>query len=574
MGRKKREKKPLSKGRRFLRRILRIIGAVILFIILLVAVLFGPFLYRYLFTQYSTKINTVETSLTAEQRLSDFDYMYEVVCREHPNRGLYEQAYGISYDDEYNRYRELILNCDTDFEYLSYLTCFLRILPGQHNYMTIPNYTKTAVNGMFSLTDIYGSQDVRDYAYSWQADFRDDVEGYLDYNITGFKYVDGVYIGVDLSAAVSNSTDYPYAQLISLDGKDPADMCFEFMSTRVPCYDSGNDRFYRPTLYFNDGIGIRHEAELLMPDGETITVDLYEDPAFNLAISEGASSYPDLFGRDAGGTSEDVQEEVITDIWDDNFVPSTYRIYTDAGRHLVYLDSLTCDTTEGERLVRDLTDALNEVDAQTVILDVRSNGGGSSDFVTDQLLPVLFSHDLEFRYDVVGDKNDNTRHFYNVPFYYFYNLLVFGSPVRTDADNFYVHEDMSVEGHAAEDYTIYVLTSQDTFSSGDIIARLCQIYDNATVIGTNTGGEGICGSPFNCYLPESRFMFNYTPTMNVEYPEDDVYGTEPDIYIPYTLDEYMQRASLRDAGADYVSYESRLEWDQTLITAVEMADNS
>ena len=53
------------------------------------------------------------------------------------------------------------------------------------------NITGT-VNGMFSLTDIYGCQDVRDYAYSWQADFRDDVEGYLDYNITGFKYVDGL----------------------------------------------------------------------------------------------------------------------------------------------------------------------------------------------------------------------------------------------------------------------------------------------------------------------------------------------------------------------------------------------
>lgn len=106
MGRKKREKKPLSKGRRILRRILLITGAVFLFIILLAEILFGPFLYRYLFTQYSYKVNTVETSLTAEQRLSDFDYIYEVVCQEHPNRELYEQAYGISYDDEYNRCRE------------------------------------------------------------------------------------------------------------------------------------------------------------------------------------------------------------------------------------------------------------------------------------------------------------------------------------------------------------------------------------------------------------------------------------------------------------------------------------
>ena len=90
----------------------------------------------------------------------------------------------------------------------------------------------------------------------------------------------------------------------------------------------------------------------------------------------------------------------------------------------------------------------------------------------------------------------------------------------TKGDYFYYYEDFSVKGKAEGDYKIYLLTSYNTFSSGDIMARVCKEYDNCTVIGTNTSGEGVCGTILQCYLPESHFMFAYAPTINTEFPEE------------------------------------------------------
>ena len=75
-----------------------------------------------------------------------------------------------------------------------------------------------------------------------------------------------------------------------------------------------------------------------------------------------------------------------------------------------------------------------------------------------------------------------------------------------------------------------------------------------------------------CYLPESHFMFAYSPTVSINYPEDSYYGTEPDIYIPYTLDEYYARQDLFYSGTNPNSYEVRQQWDQTLLRVIDMAE--
>ena len=104
------------------------------------------------------------------------------------------------------------------------------------------------------------------------------------------------------------------------------------------------------------------------------------------------------------------------------------------------------------------------------------------------------------------------------------------------------------------------------------MTRICKEYDNCVVVGTNTSGEGICGSIMQCYLPESHFMFAYAPTVNINYPEDSYYGTEPDIYIPYTLDEYYARNDIFNSGTNPNSYAVRQQWDQTLLRVIDMSE--
>ena len=68
-------------------------------------------------------------------------------------------------------------------------------------------------------------------------------------------------------------------------------------------------------------------------------------------------------------------------------------------------------------------------------------------------------------------------------------------------------------------------------------------------------------------------MFVYVPTINMSFPEDSYYGTEPDVYIHFTVEEFIKRRELDAQGVDVDEYNERMAWDQTLLKVLEMADN-
>lgn len=563
----KKEKRPKSKKVKII-----VLSIVLSFVAILLAVFFifvMPFIVFFRKTDFieeDTGANLISVEMTAEQRQKDLDYMYKTVCLDNPEKERIEQVYGISYDDIYSRYQDLIVNAGSDYEYFAYLSAFLAVLPGCHNCMGLPDYNSNAIGSQHLLNELYGTQEFKDYAYSWKESFRDDVEDRLGYKCFGFTYVDGSYVCFKPD---DKNEGYFGGVLVSLDGKDPKDICFDVFERQTPQYDGINKCFFRTELIFNDGTGEKHTGEIRLRDGSTVTIDLYDDPGFDSAIVEAKEIYPELsaFNGDPGSDTAE------TDVNSPDYIPSTYAIAKDPERKIVYVNSVSCDESEGDRLASELTQALEENDADTIILDIRSNGGGEITFVTDQLLPAVFSHDVTYTARVYGGKNSHTRKFYNNPVYRFY-LTTMGdiSDFSTEGNNFYYTETFTVKGNAAKDYKIYLLTSFDTFSASDVIARICKEYDNCTVVGTNTQGEGVCGSAFSSYLPESHFMFTYAPTVNTECPEDFYTGTEPDIYIPFTVDEYFARDDIFNRGTKPNSYEARRQWDKTLLKVIEMAE--
>lgn len=547
------------------RKIITLVILVPLALVLIALLVLSPMIINYgriIYTNLDIDGHQIDTSLTMEQKLEDLDYMYEVVCLSNPNKERIEELCGISYDDIRDRYRKLVMNSETDYEYFSIMACFLGVLPGQHNAMGLPDYSNNT--NSFLLTEIYASQSMRNYAYSWKEEFRDDVMEFQKHSLYMFRYVDGEYIGVSSSSSLINfADDYTLGKILTIDGRDPNDMCFEYLLRESVYYDQGNDVFYRPALYFNESIGIPHTVEILMPDGNTVTTTLYEAAGFEIALADYPSTYPEMLPAASSGSSSADSGNT------DPYAPRTYTIFKDPDNSFVYVNSTSCDTSEGNRLADELTQALNETGADTVILDVRSNGGGETSFCNEQILPVLFSHDLEYPTVVVGEKNGFTKVFHNDLYY----RLFFEREVKVKGNEYFIYEDFNVEGKAAKNYKIYLLTSFTSFSSADLMACLCKAYDNATVVGTNTRGEGISGTPFHCYLPNSRFMFIYTSTANTDVPENNYLGTSPDIYIPSTVEELCRKRELSAQDLDVDSFEVRMMYDQTLIYVVDLAKN-
>ena len=553
MGKKaKKEKKPLTKGKKIALVIILANVGVFLITLIVIGAMFGPAGYRFYFMEHDHDYTRVETALTVEQRLSDFDYMYKYACEENPDLKLFEDAYGISYDDLRNRYREYVANSKSDFEFLSYMSCYLALLPGIHNCLHMPSYYILQQQG-FAMAEVYGTQEEVNYAESWHEEFLDDVQNYMELTLTEFYYVDGTYVGIVPDVTVKNySTEYVGAQLISLNGKDPKDMCFELFETRTPCYDERNDCYFRTNIRFNESVGIKYTAELLMPDGTIVTTDLYDDPGFDIVCAESAAIYPELYGINAEEQRAKAQNE------------KHYRIETDADRKIVYIRLTQC---YGIDIEEELQQAIDEIGADTVIIDNRANSGGSPSFVTNYLLPVLFTHDVDFDARYMGKVNDYTKNFI---YDYINQVALQTGPVKVNDGYFYFHEDFSVKGRATKGLKIYMISSQLTCSAADIMTAVGKEYDNCVVIGTNTIGEGICGTPFNCILPESRWGFAYVPTISLVEPEDGYNGISPDVYIPLTVDEFLMYRDLKAQGVDANSYDVRLTWDQTLLRILEM----
>ena len=552
----KKVKKPLSKGKKIALVIVLSILGLNLAAVAVVLIMFGPAGYKLLYMQKDTGYTRVETSLTVEQRLKDFDYMYKYACAENPDLKLFEKAYGISYDELYHRYRGYIENARDDFEFLSYMSSYLALLPGIHNSLHIPSYYVLTEQG-FGMSEIYGTQKEKDYVNSWNDEFRDDVQKYMEHTLTEFYYVNGTYIGIMPDVTVKNySTKYVGAQLISLNGKDPKEMCFELFETKAPVYDAGNKCYFRTHLRFNESTGIKYTAEIRMPDGTVVTTDLYDDPAFDIVCAESASIYPELYGIN----KEEQRRQ--------NSANPNYTVETDADRKTVYLRITKCSMADEIRIVEDLQNAIDKAGADTVIVDNRANPGGDPSLVTKVLLPVLFSHDVDLEAQYVGKVNDYTKNFVHD---HLNHLILQTGSVKVKDGRFYYSEDFSVKGSAKKDLKIYMISSQLTCSSADIMTALGRKYDNCVVVGTNTKGEGICGTPFNCILPESHWGFVYVPTLSVSNPEDGYNGISPDVYIPLTVEEYLKYMELKDQGINADSYSVRLTWDQTLLKILKMA---
>ena len=93
----------------------------------------------FLFLQYQNRKSQTILNLTAEQKLSDFDTLCEILDKSYPFWGEVEQA-GIDREIVYNTYRTNIANTDTDIEFFKYIGYFLKEFEGFGHLSVLDGY--------------------------------------------------------------------------------------------------------------------------------------------------------------------------------------------------------------------------------------------------------------------------------------------------------------------------------------------------------------------------------------------------------------------------------------------------
>lgn len=485
------------------------------------------------------KYTEVSLDFTEEQKLSDLEYLYRTAFLGKPSMTEFEKLYGVSYEEIYRDYIEKVRKTKNSYELYCILASFMSLSPGMHNGLIFPNYARLSDYRYILGYEGSASEEIKNYVYSWEKEIKKSLP---DYGGKGcmFSYSGGAYIYNQKTGFFGD--EFIGAQLVSLNGTAVDDMMFRLTSCREVYYDGINKKPFRIALMFNDRTGDEYDAEIRLASGELVTKKLYSGVFFDISYN---------YGGAAAQHDDMPQCEKETD--------RHYIIHRDSSRGLVYVNIWRLsDHEHGEMLKDELLGVLADTDR--IVLDLSEFGGGEWACFENYLYPVLFEKNLYAEVDVSVKMSEYVKNAFADR----------GCELNESASYRIIFRS---DGKAAVKREIYILTSFHTYGNADAFVRLVKDYENVTVIGSRTGGEGICGHTVMAALPESRLSFWFMPSRNAEGEDNSVYGTEPHFHVGEERDTFSKRRQVISEGKYPYYYENRLSWDNVLNKTLEIMDS-
>jgi len=93
----------------------------------------------------------------------------------------------------------------------------------------------------------------------------------------------------------------------------------------------------------------------------------------------------------------------------------------------------------------------------------------------------------------------------------------------------------------------------------------------ATIIGNNSGGEGLMYSYNASVLPNSKLVFIYMPggAKNPDGSDNSVCGTKPDEYICQSEEDYYTYIEMQNENTNMAIFNEKLKYDTVLRYCVD-----
>jgi hypothetical protein len=478
------------------------------------------------------------------QKREDFEYFFQTILESVPMIDCYEELYGFSFADRKDWYVKWIAATENDYEFYCVLDAISQEVPSFHTDLVEPVVDSYRNLHCFNSSKIISNQKKRSTCAYWEELVLGEAERWKKAPFYCFSYVDGTYV-FDCADRADHDLLYAGCTLLEVDG-EPID---EYIKNHLLIYNLYYDGQYRKPcrtkIVFNPSEGTPVSLSLANDSGETFSIDLY----YSLYLEE-------AYRYGSYAATED------------------YAVYENNPYAYILLNSFS------SQIGAEVSESLQNLSHDKIILDLRNCYGGGQDFAAKYLYPYLFNEThIETKTWYLPESAENRaiyNNLHNKLLYHFQSTN--DSPYTAQTSYLSSTTQRTYSGGNFDQKSVIILTSQKTGSAADEFVSIAKKYGLATVVGNNTGGEGLAGSYMVLACPNSQLAFVYMPggNLNPDGTDNSVFGTSPDIYISQSVDDfYLQQEmeSVDRINQDHVQaallYDTVLRYSVELLSQIE-----
>lgn len=493
-----------------------------------------------------------EIMLSEQEKIEDVRYFMDTILEYVPCMDYYAENNGFDLRSNYDYYIECVKKTSSNEDFFAVIEMISEDIPSCHTSVVSHGYDSLFSSGHYNAKKICGSKDAYAVSLYWDSVCNSNIDIGTDESV--FRYIDGSYLAYDPAIFGGKGG---LIELVEIDNTAVDEYIKQASVTGEYCYDKCNDKLYRFSLRLNNSAGTLVTVKFRKAGGEIFTVDTYIRKKDSIANRN-------VYLKDNLNLlnyEEQAAVEISFDGIKELYNGEAGYVCEDTNNSVSYIRVTDFSNSDGKAL----RDGIVGLDPNNpIILDLRMNSGGRTEYLSEYVLSVLMSNDnrvaMDFRsFPSIRDPLRNglwkeKRDFEN-------------TIIKETNEYLYGRRYFDVHGTSKTIRKIYTITDSTVCSAADTAAYAIQKYGNGILIGSETGGEGVCDAAFTFQMPNSGIIFEVNGSQSL-YSEGNC--TVPDIYINQSAESFVKFRQCLALDTNILNYPYKLYWDNVLIETLEI----
>ncbi len=515
-------------------------------------------------TAYAYSSRLYNKELTSKEKLEDFRYLYKIVDENYPYFQVVQRKTGYDWRKQKKEFEAMITSTKDDMEYYLALNKIVSLMQNGHTHILDPityqEFKKVYCDRVEVYMDDWSSvlknkMAVEKYPYWYTVLSRK----YSYYGIPIlFRYIEGKYAVIDDGNLREQNSIEEGDILIKVNGRAIDEYVSSLTDKYYLQYDEKRKKLNLPTLYLDTEGPAEMELTLMGAAGE------YE---VKVKSEMGANFY-------ANNNGEAIEKR------------ENLELIKLEDKKVAYIYVASMDTLNEYSDRMKIYDFLCSVkDYPYLIIDIRGNGGGSTNYWINNLIKPLIKEEKTIENYVLLKGGSFSKRLFEGRFgdYYKYTYPIDNLPsnnnypkeVYSEFKRFVSFKDTIVPANRVDfNGKIYLLVDGYVYSAAESFAVCVKSMGFATLVGTCTGGDGLSMDPGLIMLPNSGLImrFPWQMALNDDGTCNEETHTTPQVYVEQSLQDYLsyRKEGMEGKINEANRWEKRKKYDSILKKTLEI----